>query len=285
MGRAPCPFILSRSAVRGNSAGGVTLAVEAVERGVTRVRMSSWQGRLFGYEVSAYVVDGVLVDTGFPRVGRTFASVVDGLRPRGVVVTHWHEDHAGNAPRLAARGLPMRLHPRCDEILRAHPPIGAYRHVVWGQAPPLVGAVRDLDPAPLQVLALPGHTDDHLVVWEPERRILASGDLFLGVKVRVAHRRESPRRLVASLRTAAALEPRLLLDAHRGPLPDAAARLRAKIAWMDDTIGAIADRAARGDSPSAIARAVLGREEMVGYVSAGEYSKRAFVEAVLRETT
>jgi glyoxylase-like metal-dependent hydrolase (beta-lactamase superfamily II) len=143
--------------------------------------------------------------------------------------------------------------------------------------------VREFDPAPLKVLPLPGHTEDHLVVWHAERRILASGDLFLGVKVRVAHRSESPRRLLGSLRAAAALEPRLLLDAHRGPLPGATERLRAKIAWLDETIGAITERASRGDSPRAIARGVLGREPMVGLVSAGEYSKRALVEAVLRE--
>ena len=263
----------------------MTLSLEEVEPRLTRIRMRSWQGRLFGYEVNAYVVDGVLVDSGFPRIGPVFAAALDRLRPRGAVVTHWHEDHAGNVPMLAERGLPMRLHPRCEEILRAHPPIGAYRHVVWGQAPRLTGSVREHDPAPLQVLSLPGHTDDHLVLWDPERRILASGDLFLGVKVRVAHRSESPRRLVASLRTAAALEPRLLLDAHRGPLLDATARLRAKIAWMDDTIGAILARSARGDSPAEIARRVLGPEHVVGYVSRGEYSTRAFVEAVVREKT
>jgi ribonuclease/clavin/mitogillin len=261
----------------------VTLTLEAVEPRVTRIRMGSWQGRVAGYEVSAYLVNGVLVDTGFPRVGTPFTTALDALRPRGAVVTHWHEDHAGNVPALVARGLPLYLHPTCEAILRERPPIGLYRHVVWGQAPRLTTPVGAFDPAPLEVLPLPGHTEDHLVVWDAERRILASGDLFLGVKVRIAHRSESPRRLLQSLRAAAALEPRLLLDAHRGPLPDATARLRAKIAWLDDTIGAIVERADRGDPPRAIARRVLGREPMVGFVSAGEYSKRALVEAVLRE--
>jgi endoribonuclease LACTB2 len=261
----------------------MTLALEEVEPQVTRIRTGSWQGRLFGYEVSAYLVHGVLVDTGFPRIAPAFAAAVETLRPRGAIVTHWHEDHAGNVAPLAALGLPLRLHPRCEAILRERPSIGLYRHVVWGRAPRLSSPIREFDPAPMQVLALPGHTDDHLVVWDAERRILVAGDLFLGVKVRVAHRHESPRRLLESLRAAAALEPRLLLDAHRGPLPDAAARLRAKIAWLEDTIGAIADRAERGDSVRAIARRVLGPEPVVGLVSGGEYSTRALVEAVLRE--
>ncbi|HET7188965.1 MAG TPA: hypothetical protein VFI52_12465, partial [Gemmatimonadaceae bacterium] len=126
-------------------------------------------------------------------------------------------------------------------------------------------------------------TADHVAVWDAERRILVSGDLFLGVKVRVAHRHEEPRRLLASLKTAAALEPRLLLDAHRGPLDDATSRLRGKIAWLEETIEAIAERAAQGETVRSIAGAVLGREEPVGYVSRWEYSKLAFVQAVLEE--
>ena len=273
--------------MRGNSAAHrerlVSLVVERVEPEITRLRLSSWQGRLAGYEVSAYVLRGVLVDTGFVRAAGALAAALDQLRPRGAVVTHWHEDHAGNVPLLAARGLPLRIHPACEAVLRAQPSIGLYRHVVWGQTPRLVIPLRELDPSPLEVLSLPGHSDDHLALWDAERRILASGDLFLGMKVRVAHRMESPRRLAGSLRAAAALEPRLLLDAHRGPVTDATARLRAKAAWLDETIGAITERADRGESPRSIARRVLGREPAVGYVSAGEYSKLAFVQAVLRE--
>lgn len=261
----------------------MSLRLETIEPDVMRLRLSSWQGRAMGYDVSAYVVRGVLVDTGFVRCARDLAAALDVVRPRGAIVTHWHEDHAGNVALLADRGLPLRLHAACEATLRTRPDIRLYRRVVWGQSPRLVAPLRDFDPAPLQVLPLPGHSPDHLCVWDAERRILASGDLFLGVRVRVAHRSESPRRLLESLRTAAALEPRLLLDAHRGPLTDAATRLRAKITWLEETIDAIAGRAAHGDAPRAIARRVLGREAASGYVSGGEYSKLSFVQAVLSE--
>jgi glyoxylase-like metal-dependent hydrolase (beta-lactamase superfamily II) len=262
----------------------VTLQIEELEPGVVRLRMRSWQGILVGYEVSAYVVRGILIDTGFSHVRREFVSAVDAIAPRGVIVTHWHEDHAGNAPALAERGLAIHMHERCESTLRARPSIRAYRHLVWGGTPPLTATLRPFDPAPLKVLSLPGHSDDHLAVWDAERRVLVSGDLFLGVKVRVAHASESPRRLLASLHAAAALEPRLLLDAHRGPVPGGAAKLHAKAAWLEDTLGEIERLAARGYSARAITRAVLGREEVVGRVSFGEYSKGAFVRAALRDS-
>ena len=262
----------------------MSLEVTEVEPGVARLRLRSWQGRLAGYEVSAYLLHGVLVDTGFPHAEAALAAALDTLRPRGAVVTHWHEDHAGNAPMLAARGLPLCMRPECEATLRTRPVVKLYRRIVWGWTPRLGAARRDFDPAPLEILPLPGHTPDHVVVWDADRRILVSGDLFLGVKVRVAHRHEAPRRLLQSLRRAAALEPRLLLDAHRGPVRDATAALRAKIAWMEETIGAIEARRASGEARRAIARVVLGREGLVGYASGGEYSKLAFVDAVLSGT-
>jgi ribonuclease/clavin/mitogillin len=261
----------------------VSLVVEVVEPDVLRLRMRSWQGMLAGYEVSAYLVRGVLVDTGFPRAAAELRSTIATLAPRGAVVTHWHEDHAGNAPSLASSGLPMCMNGECETRLRARPTIRAYRHLVWGATARLDAPLEPFDPAPLQLIHLPGHTRDHLVVWDAERRVLVSGDLFLGVKVRVAHESESPRTLVTSLRQAAALEPRLLLDAHRGPLPDAAAKLRAKADWLAQTIHDIELLAGRGVGERQIARLVFGREALVGWASWFEYSKIGLVRAVLRD--
>jgi glyoxylase-like metal-dependent hydrolase (beta-lactamase superfamily II) len=261
----------------------VTLRAETVEPGIVRLRMRSWAGAVAGYESSAYLLHGVLVDSGLAHAQGGLLAAARALAPRGVVVTHSHEDHAGNAAALAAGGMPIRMHPRCEAVLRDRPPIRAYRRLVWGRPARLAGPLLDFDPAPLQVIALPGHTTDHQVVWDAERRVLVSGDLYLGVKVRVAHASESPRALVASLRAAAALEPRILLDAHRGVVADAAGRLRAKVAWLQETIGAIEALAASGIGPREIRRRVLGREAAVGWASGGEYSKLAFVLAVLGE--
>jgi glyoxylase-like metal-dependent hydrolase (beta-lactamase superfamily II) len=261
----------------------VSLHRELVEPEVLRLRARSWQGQLAGYEVSAYVVRGVMVDTGPPHARQDMLRAVRELAPRGVVITHCHEDHAGNAAELAAAGLPLLVDSACERELRNPESIGMYRRMVWGTPHPLVAPLRTFDPAPLSVLPLPGHTDEHLVVWDAERRILVGGDLFLGVKVRVAHHGESPRRLVESLRAAAALEPRLLLDAHRGAVHDPVPLLRAKIAWMDETMGEIRTLHARGIGEREITRRVLGREELVGVVSRGQYSKREYVRAVLRD--
>ena len=261
----------------------MSLARRTVEAGVVRFRLRNWRGAAVGYDVSAYLLDDVLVDTGFAHARAAMLDVVRANRPRGVVVTHSHEDHAGNVPALAATGLPMVMHEECEAVLRSRPEILPYRRIVWGRTPALSQAIESFDLAPLTVLPAPGHSTDHMVVWDPERRILVSGDLFLGVKVRVAHEHESPRTLVASLRTMAALEPRLLLDAHRGVVRDAAAQLRAKADWNEETITAIEHLGLEGVGVRAIVQRLFRGESMVGWASMGEYSRAGFVRAVLRE--
>ena len=74
---------------------------------VTRLELSSRRSRLVGYSVSAYLVRGVLVDTGFPALARELERFLAERRPRGVLVTHEHEDHAGNV--AVALGLGSRV--------------------------------------------------------------------------------------------------------------------------------------------------------------------------------
>jgi glyoxylase-like metal-dependent hydrolase (beta-lactamase superfamily II) len=257
-----------------------------VEAGVTRLRMRSWRGALVGYDVSAYLVGDVLIDTGFPRAADQFLAGVREIQPRGVVVTHWHEDHAGNVPAHAALGVPMVMHPECEALLRERPPIRLYRREVWGRTARLGAPFERFDPSPLESIETPGHSADHIAVWDASRRILESGDLFLGVKVRVAHAEyESPRALVVSLRRAAGLEPRLLLDAHRGVVRDGAAQLRAKADWNEEQIVRIEALNAQGVGVREIVKRLFGGESLVGIVSGGEYSRTGFVRAVLREAS
>ena len=101
------------------------------------------------------------------------------------------------------------------------------------------------------------------------------------MRVRVAHPAEDPRLLVRTLRWAAALEPRLLFDAHRGVVRDPVPRLLAKAAWLEETVGEVERLAGAGLSERAIRRRVLGPEPFVALGSRGEYGKLNLVRAAL----
>lgn len=252
---------------------------------VRRLRMTTWRYRLNAYDVSAWLFDGLLIDTGFGRVRAEFGAMLDALRPRGVIVTHGHEDHSGNAALVARRGIPMWITPETIAELDATHRMRFYRRFTWGYAESVSTPVVPFDPAPLEVIAAPGHAPDHQVVWDPERRLLFSGDLFLGVKVRIARAGERPRQHIASLRRIAALEPVTMFDAHRGPLDRAAELLAAKADWMDELVGAVERRVGRGEPDDVIARELLGKEPAERWVSFGDYSKERLVEAIRVETS
>jgi hypothetical protein len=120
-------------------------------------------------------------------------------------------------------------------------------------------------------------------VWDSREGTLFAADLFLGVRVSVAHVSERPRQLVRSLRAAHSLGASRMFDAHRGAVNDPARALSAKIAWMEDLIGKIETLAGRGFSERAIQRELLGREGLSGFFSGGEYSKENLIRAVLDE--
>lgn len=250
---------------------------------VERIRMSSWGSRVAGMDVSAYLVDGILIDSGFPHVRRTLARFLEERHIVGAMLTHYHEDHAGNAELLATRGIPLAMHDLTRQRLRQPADIRAYRRLVWGTPRPLSSATGALTEASsLQFLFTPGHSPDHQIVWDPARRTLFSGDLWLGVRARVMHAAENPFRIVESLRAARALGPQRMFDAHRGEVRDPVDALSAKIDYLEDTIAAIQVKIADGWSDRAILRAVVGRDEPVAIASLGEYSRMNLVRAVRR---
>jgi glyoxylase-like metal-dependent hydrolase (beta-lactamase superfamily II) len=249
---------------------------------VTRFEMTSAASRVIGYSASAYLVRGVLVDCGFHAAAREMDSILVGERPRGVLITHYHEDHAGNVERVARRGIPIAASTETMTRMQSPAPIRMYRRFTWGSAPPLRSSVTPFEDDRLRLVAAPGHCSDHHIVWDDSDGTVFGGDLYLGVKVRIAHPGEDPRVLAATLRRVASLGPTRLFDAHRGYVPNPAPLLAAKADWTEETIAAIERRIAAGTPDSVIVRELFGGESMPGYFSRGDYSRRNFVRAVRR---
>lgn len=250
---------------------------------VERIRLASWGSRLAGMDVSAYLVRGILVDSGFPHARHALARILDERVVRGAMLTHYHEDHAGNAELLAARGIPLVMHPLTLAKLRAHEAIRAYRRIVWGTPVPAASPMTTLeDSCGLRFVHTPGHSEDHQIVWDADRATLFSGDLWLGVRARIMHESEDPFRILESLRAVASLRPERMFDAHRGFVRDPATAIAAKIAFMEETIAAVKAKLAAGWTDRAIVRALFDGDETVAILSGGEYSRLNFVRAVRR---
>jgi len=248
---------------------------------VTELRFSTRWSRAIGYRVSAFHTRGVLVDTGFPHVLRDLQAWTRTAQVDGAIVTHSHEDHAGNVVWLARRGVPIAVAPETERQLRAPEPIGWYRRSCWGSAPSLDTELVPLSHPALALIPARGHSPDHHVVWDEERETLYSADLFISVKLRSAQRDEDIRGQVATLRAAIELRPRRVFDAHRGMLERPVDDLRAKADWLESVIGEIERGAEAGWSERRIRDEVLGPEDFTGWVSFGDYSRMNFVRSVL----
>jgi glyoxylase-like metal-dependent hydrolase (beta-lactamase superfamily II) len=247
---------------------------------VTELRFSTRRSRSIGIQVSAFVVHGVLIDTGFPDCAGDLARYVAAAAPEGCVLTHWHEDHAGGAAAVARAGVPLWMDARTAERVRTPEPIGFYRRYTWGSPAPLGDSVPFTLPAPLECMPTPGHSDDHHVVWDKGTGTVFGGDLFIGVKVRVSHCNEQPRELLRSLRRLAALKPDRYFDAHKGLLAAPVPALRAKADWLEQTMESIDALIADGLDDVTIARRVLGNDWWSHTLTAGDYSMRNFVTSV-----
>ncbi len=249
---------------------------------VTRIRMASLACRLTGMDVSAYVIRGTLIDCGYPLASAELASTLDRLRVHGAVLTHWHEDHAGNAMLLIRRGLPMLASAVTLEKLRNRPSILPYRHVFWGRPPAFDATPEPYADDSLEFIHTPGHTADHHVVLDKQTGTVFTGDLWLGVRNRAIHPGEDLEAMERSLRLVIALQPARMFDAHRGLVRDPVRALTVKAEWLAETAGLVRQRLSEGWSERAIVREVLGGEEFVAWMSFGEYARRNFVRAVRR---
>jgi len=249
---------------------------------VTRLVFESWSSRSMSFSVSVYAVRGAIIDTAFPDVGAELGAWIDANKPSGAIVTHYHEDHAGNVEMLAAREVPMWIAPATLAKVRAPEPILAYRRWCWGSQPPLMSPVIPFAHSSLEVIHTPGHSTEHHIVWDAERETVFGADLFLGVKVRVTHPwpREDVRAQIASIRKVIALKPKRYFDAHRGLVPDAIVQLTAKADWTEETVGNIDALVERGLTDREIVKTVFRGEDKWSLVTQYDYSRRNYVASV-----
>ena len=257
---------------------------------VRRLTMArSYFGRAF-YRCHAYLVDDLLIDTGCPAAARPFQQFLDGENIRQAIVTHYHEDHAGNVISLNLSGIPA-FAPE-SSLARVERGICAvrsrqsfYGKVFWGsqiggEAQPLPATV-ETEQLNFQVHLLPGHSDDMTVFYEPKKGWLFSGDLFLGVRKNYWRREEHPLQVIDSLKKASSLDFEALFCGHAPALKGGRQLLKDKLTYLEEMKDKVQRLHTGGLDPKRIVQQLFGGEGYWTVITGGDFSRRNFVEGLL----
>jgi len=245
------------------------------------------------YFTAAYWVDGLLIDTTCAFTAREMRRALsrDNRPVLQIVNTHSHEDHIGTngllqramAPRILAHplALPILANPRLQ-------PLQLYRRVFWGWPEPSQGEpIGEWVETPhyrFQVIHTPGHSPDHICLYEPEQGWLFCADAYIGGQDRAARADYDIYAIIASLKKLAALRLTAVFPGS-GTVrtSNSAADIQAKVAYLEDLGARVRELHGKGYSVPAIKKRLLGPETNIYYMTLGHFRGRYLVEAYLRQ--
>lgn len=249
-------------------------------------RMARTIGGWGMYWTGVYFVDGLLIDSGPPNLRGEAERLFRELRVQACMTTHHHEDHSGNHALLVERfGIVPYVHPHGVPRLADPAPLHLYRRFAWGKPLPATsqaaGDTIETERFRFNVIHTPGHADDHVVLHEPNRGWLFSGDLYLGSRLKLLRSDEDVFALMDSICRVIALEPKVLFCQHRGRVEQPVTLLQRKLDSLRDVQGTVERLHAKGMSEAEIARELPGRDIFWRVGTLGHFSKRNFVRAFL----
>ena len=259
--------------------------------GVTRfdlARTLLGRGR---YWTTCYLVDGLLVDCGCAHTAPELQHALDGLELARVAVTHSHEDHIGAAgPLQRQRGIEVSAHPLAVPVLaepRLRQPLHPYRRVMWGWPDPC--RATSVEPGRsiatprhrFEVLATPGHSPDHLCLWEPDAGWVFTGDLFVGGRDRALRAGYDVWQIIGSLRKLGELGATTLFPGSAQVRTNAAEAIAGKVEHLERLGERVVALDREGRSEREIVRRLLGRPMWIELITLGHFSRRNLVRSFL----
>jgi len=241
------------------------------------------------YFSASYWVDGLVVDTGCAHTVKELLSALEGLRVSCIVNTHSHEDHIGGNARLqAGYGVNIFAHPLALPVLEApkeRQPLYLFQRMLFGYPDPsqgvALGETLETDNYRFEVIPCPGHSPDHICLYEPERGWLFTGDAYVGGLDRVLRRDYDIWGIISSLKRIAGLDVELLFGGSGSIHVRPRAEILRKIDYLEELGARVLALHRKGAGCREIHRRLFERESLVAYLSQGYMSGKNLVRSYI----
>jgi glyoxylase-like metal-dependent hydrolase (beta-lactamase superfamily II) len=242
------------------------------------------------YFTAAYLVDGLMVDTGCAYTVRELTQALDGSHVDLIVNTHSHEDHVGANAALQSAfdaqifahsdALPYLADPRRRLL---HP----YQRVVWGYPAPSTGQALgnqlETEHFKFEVIPTPGHSPDHVCLYEPEQGWLFAGDACVGGRDKALRSDYNVWQIIDSLKKLARLDAQFIFPGSGTVRDNAEESLRTKIDYLEETAERVLELHARGLGYRDIRRQLFGPEMLITYFTLGHFSGRNLIRSYIED--
>ncbi len=255
---------------------------------VTQIRMSPDRGGSLHYWVSAYLIDGLLIDTGSVYTATALAEYLSSNYVAKIVNTHYHEDHVGgNKLVKSCFDVPLYAHPVSISLMSQGHHVSAYRKSLWGEPPPtsplpVPTLIKTLNHT-FEVVDTPGHCPGHICLVEHEKGWVFSGDLYIGQRPKTASNETDLAQLIGSMIKVSQLPLKrlILFTSLRTIEAHGRDRLLKCVNWYHELGARAADMRSNGYTVDRIVEALFGGESVLEKITGGLYSSRRLVEMLL----
>ncbi|UMZ73777.1 MBL fold metallo-hydrolase [Natranaerofaba carboxydovora] len=265
---------------------------------MARLEISSCEGvtcakttiRVFGNSMDVYIYyfDGLLIDTGPVRASGLFLDFFDSKDIKKVILTHYHEDHSGNAFLLKRFGLDIHANSSSIKLLEKRPSLPLYRRVFWGVRPGIKAVelpdTFSISGNKVNVIDTPCHSRDHVCFFVPDKGVMFTGDVFISTKTKLFYKQENYYQLMRDIKKLLEYDFDTLFCSHAGAVPNGKKMLRDKLEFLEEEKEKILELRRKGLSIKKIDKALHYKDtKFISLVSNFEMSSRNMVKSVIED--
>jgi ribonuclease/clavin/mitogillin len=255
---------------------------------VLQIRMSRYPEFPSGMWVCAYLVDGLLIDTGMAHTAEEFTKFLKDKYLKVAVNTHFHEDHiSGNKFLQDVYGIDIYAHPLAIDKINKPATLYPYQEEIWGYPVPSevkpIGDHLHTQNYRFEVISTPGHERDHICLFEKTNGWLFTSDLYISTKPVACRATDDMWQILADLENIRALNPQVLFPAPTHVVYEPAAKLDELIAYLEELGGKIVELYQKGKSVEQIKEEILGPEDLFAEMTQQQFSSLNMVKSFLRK--